>query len=227
MLSTIADEILAFLVSANCPGCDRIGTLLCGDCRDLLTAAPLARTTPDGLAVRAALSYQGVPARCIRRLKEEGATMLARPLGRTMRTVILDAWEEGAVLVPVPTSRSAFRRRGYRVPDLLLRRAGCEAERMLRLVRRTGDQRELGKVERAQNVAGSMRVAALANHWAGRSPEGTRVVLVDDVVTTGATLDEAARALREAGAAVVGAVALAATPRYHDTQETHDERIVT
>lgn len=203
----IGAEALGLLLAASCPGCDRGGTLLCGACRMLLRAAPRDLQTPAGLTVHAALRYEGVPARAIRRLKEDGATLLARPLGEAL-TGILRARAQDALIVPVPTSRTAFRRRGYRVPDLLVRRAGFSVRRLLLPARRVGDQRGLGRDARARNVAGSMRAAA-----DGRAT----VVIVDDVVTTGATLDEAARALRAAGFDPVCAVALAATPRYRDT----------
>ncbi len=203
----VGRDVLALLLAASCPGCDRGGTLLCDGCRMLLRADPREARTPQGMLVHAALRYEGVPARAIRRLKEEGATMLAHPLGAALAAV-LRPHARKALVVPVPTSRSAFRRRGYRVPDLLVRRAGLTAHRILRPTRRTGDQRELGREARARNVAGSMRALA------GR---GRRVVIVDDVVTTGATLDEAARALRAAGFVPVSAVALAVTPRLRDT----------
>ncbi|MEJ1087434.1 phosphoribosyltransferase family protein, partial [Microbacterium sp. Mu-80] len=203
--TNLGRDALAFLLAASCPGCDRPGTLLCDECRLMLAPQPHRLTTPGGLAVDAALIYEGVAARSIRRLKEDGATILARPLGAALGGVLADVAAD-AVIVPVPTSRSAFRRRGYRVPDLLVRRAGRRGSRMLVPARRTGDQRELGRDARARNVAGSLRARASAE-------PGTRVVIVDDVVTTGATLDEAARALRAAGLHPVGAVALAATPR--------------
>lgn len=203
----VGRDVLALLLAASCPGCDRGGTLLCDGCRMLLRADPHEVRTPQGLVVHAALRYEGVPARAIRRLKEDGATMLARPLGAAL-SGILRTRAHDALVVPVPTSRAAFRRRGYRVPELLARRAGVTPHRMLTSARRTGDQRQLGRDARARNVAGSMRARV-----GGRG----RVVIVDDVVTTGATLDEAARALRAAGFAPVCAVALAATPRFHDT----------
>ncbi|WP_309128054.1 phosphoribosyltransferase family protein [Microbacterium sp.] len=228
MLTTIGHDMLAFLLAATCPGCEMPGVLLCEDCLDQLAPEPCLRTTPGGLVVHAALPFQGVAARCIRRLKEEGATMLARPLGRTMRSALVESGSEGRLIVPVPTSRAAFRRRGYRVPELLVRRAGFRAVPMLRTARRTGDQRALGRAERARNAAGSMRVAANAvPALSAASSRGVEVVLVDDVVTTGATLDEAARALRESGAKAVRAVCLAQTPRRGDTSETSGERIVT
>ena len=83
---------------------------------------------------------------------------------------------------------------------------------MLRQTRRTRDQRELDRDQRARNVAGSMRASETAR-------AGLEVVIVDDVVTTGATIDEAARALRAAGFRPVCAIALAATPGRRDTPE--------
>ena len=175
--------------------------------------APVRRETPEGLPVVAALEYQGVVARCIRRLKEEGETRLARPLGAALSTAVAETVLEGTrspLIVPVPTGRAAFRRRGYRVPELLIRRAGLPVSRMLMNVRATADQRELGVVERGRNVSGSMR----ARH----ARDADEALLIDDVVTTGATLDEAARALTAAGFRVCGAVALAATPRHSGFQ---------
>lgn len=208
----VAREALAFLLASCCPGCDRPGTLLCDACRGMLAADPVEVVTPGGLTVHAALTYEGVAARSIRRVKEEGATMLTRPLGAALATVLGERMPPGALVVPVPTSRAAFRRRGYRVPELLIREAGYDACRILHPARRTGDQRGLDRETRARNVAGSMRAAAAPE-------EGPRVVIVDDVVTTGATLDEAARALRAAGFRPVCGVALAATPRHRDTRK--------
>ncbi len=171
------------------------------------------RRTPAGLEVRAAMSFESVAARCIRRMKDDGETILARPLGSALGEVLdaLEARPEAdrpILLVPIPTSRAAFRRRGYRVPELLVRRAGRLPDRVLVLRGRRTDQRGLDSESRAENVRGSM--------LARRVLEGEAVVLVDDVVTTGATFDEAARVLSDAGARVVAAVALAATPRHSE-----------
>lgn len=202
-------ELGGFLLGAGCAGCDLPGVLLCDMCRSSLAPRPVDVTTPSGLSVRAALSFEGVVARCIRRLKGEGETLLARPLGGALAPVLMRALDApggaGEVLVvPVPTTRAAYRRRGYRVPELLIRRAGVRGTGLLRVSRARADQRGLGVAERAQNVNGAMR--------ARRAGSGERVVLVDDVVTTGATFDEAARALAAAGYEVISAVALAATP---------------
>lgn len=167
--------------------------------------APRDALTPGGLRVHAALGYEGVVARCVRRLKGHGETHLARPLGAALAAVLTPLVSPETWVLPVPTSPGAFRRRGYRVPELLVRRAGERPQRVLSTRARPLDQRHLGARARAVNVRGVMRA---------RQPGGgAGAVLVDDVVTTGATLDEAFRAATAAGFVVLSAVALAATPR--------------
>ena len=107
-------------------------------------------------------------------------------------------------LVPVPTSPGAMRRRGYRVVETIARRADLPFRRLLAAGTGAADQRRLGRAERAQNVAGVMHA---------QPARGLRVIVLDDVVTTGATLGEAERALTAAGARVLGAATVASTPR--------------
>lgn len=208
----IGTEMLSLLLAASCAGCGEPETMLCGSCCEGLRAAPRERTSPGGLRVRAAMSFESVAARCIRRVKDEGETMLTRPLGAALGVVLCEVLAESpgesVLVVPVPTTRAAYRRRGYRVPDLLIRRAGAAPSRLLSTRDRSVDQRGLDAESRAQNVRGAMRVR--------RPGEGCAVVLVDDVVTTGTTFDEGERALRAAGFHVLAAVALAATPRHSE-----------
>lgn len=122
------------------------------------------------------------------------------------------------LLVPAPSSRRARRERGHDpVRDLargcaaMVRRRGLDVRPVPALVhdRRVADQARLGARDRSRNLAGAVRVAT---SWAGEV-EGRLCLLVDDVVTSGATLLECARALRHAGATVLGAATVAATPR--------------
>lgn len=203
-IRALGREALAFLLSATCPGCDEPGTLLCDPCRGRLQASPVDVRTPQGCVVRAALTYEGVAARCIRRMKDDGETLLARPLGTALAVVLPSVAGSAVSMVPVPTSRAAFRRRGYRVPELLIRRAGVRPLRALSAAHARRDQRGLDVSARARNAEGSVR--------ARFQGAGARVILVDDVVTTGATIDEASLVLDRAGFDVVAAVTLAATP---------------
>jgi predicted amidophosphoribosyltransferase len=198
-------QALALLLPVQCPGCGEEDVSLCEGCQDALTPRPLRReldVSGGAVPVWSGLRFEGVVAHVLRSLKEDGRTPLARALAPALAAAAghLDA---GAVFVPMPTSRAAFRRRGFRVPELIATRAGLRVERLLRPVRRTGDQRQLDRGARRRNVAQSLRA---------RDVEGLRVVIVDDVVTTGASLEEAVRALRVAGAEVVGAATVAATP---------------
>ncbi|KQQ68832.1 phosphoribosyltransferase family protein [Microbacterium sp. Leaf320] len=208
----VGAELLALLLAATCAGCDEPETMLCTSCREAIRPAQREWISPGGLRVQVAMAFESVAARCIRRVKDDGETMLARPLGESLgvvlRGVLADSPRESVIVVPVPTMRGAYRRRGYRVPDLLIRRAGAVPRRLLSTRGRRTDQRGLDVADRAKNVRGTMHVR--------RAGHGRAVVLVDDVVTTGATFDEAARALRDAGYDVVAAVALAATPRHSE-----------
>ncbi|MFT4228957.1 MAG: phosphoribosyltransferase family protein [Microbacterium sp.] len=203
MREALADALsLAFPV--DCAGCGEAGRVLCAACRVALEPAPLHRVLDDGTPVWSGLAYDGVAAAALRALKEQGSTSLARDLVPALRMALqaAAAGESGLFVVPVPTSRAAMRRRGYRVTELLVRRTGLVPLPLLVPARSTVDQRMLGRAGRGANVEGSLR---------SRPARGLRVVIADDVVTTGATVREAARALSAAGAHVVGAATVAAT----------------
>ena len=199
------ESAAALLLPVWCAGCRAPGIALCAECRESLRPVPARRLLPDGLEVHVALAYDGAVAAVIGALKEDGRTGLARALAPALRAALAAVRPDRPVVaVPVPTSRAAFRRRGYRVPELLARRAGVPALRALEWSRRVEDQRALGRAERHHNVDRAMRVSRRT-----RAAPPPAAVLIDDVVTTGATLTEAARALRSAGMTVVGAAALA------------------
>jgi predicted amidophosphoribosyltransferase len=246
-------ELLALAVPVDCVCCGAEDLALCGSCERqvrMLTRRPFraeaqapALMDMDGsvlLPVVAAGAYRGELAQTLLAFKGHGqgqlADVLAKSLGRALRAAVGDA--DGLVLVPVPTSGSAYRRRGFSPVHLLLDRlgrptlavAGCpRTAAVVDALRKTGPltrmraagrtailtrtsaargQKGLGRGARAQRVRGSMRAKG------GLRPPDLRArhcVLVDDVLTTGATLAEAARAVRAAGGVVVGAVVLAAT----------------
>jgi ComF family protein len=160
--------------------------------------------------------YAGVLRLLVSAYKDDGRRDLRSLLaGLLAESITVAADGRSVVLVPVPSSRAAVRRRGDNpVGDLVAAAAAQVAgwplvRPALRVQRRLVDQSTLGHRERAANLAGAY---ALRSGAAAELP-GRSVVLVDDVVTTGATLAEAARVVRARGGLVVGAATLAATQR--------------
>lgn len=202
----VADAV-AVVLPIECAGCGAPDRDVCEECRRAIEPdGILTRRLPSGLLVHAAHRYDGPVRRVLLALKEQDRTDAARVLARALLPALAAAAGSGpAELVAIPSSRRARRRRGYDPVRLLLARCGARPSRLLRLRRSGGTQKSLDREARARNVDEAMVAVG--------DLSGRRVVLVDDVITTGATLAEAERALRAAGADVVGAAVLAATPR--------------
>jgi predicted amidophosphoribosyltransferase len=200
-------DALAALSPIECAGCGDPDRSLCASCRAELEPAVTPRTLADGSIVFTALRYEGAVRQALLALKESGRTDVAKPLGASLAAALARAVGPGVELAAVPTSRAAWRRRGYDPVTLLTRKAGYDLARVLVHRGGTASQKTLGVAGRAVNLHRSMS--------ARRSLAGRRFVLVDDVLTTGATLSEAIRAVREAGGEVMGGAALAFTPRLY------------
>ncbi|MET4782164.1 phosphoribosyltransferase family protein [Glaciihabitans sp. UYNi722] len=197
----------AVLLPVSCAGCGADDRALCLICRSALRPTLHRQQLVDGMSVVSAVSYEKVARRAILAFKEQGRTDVARPLAASFATAIASAVAGRVELVSIPASRDGFRRRGYDPVRFLLRRAHLpRPSPVLSASHERAHQKTLGRHERELNLAGSL---AVTGQLAGR-----RFLLVDDVVTTGATLAEAARAVRDGGGEVIGAATLAFTPRY-------------
>lgn len=166
---------------------------------------------------RAVGPYEGVLRRLVHVLKYEQRLALARPLGRLMRRAGEGMLADADCSVPVPLHPRRQRARGFNQAAELAARLGLPVVGALRRTRVTAPQTALPAAERRRNVRGAFAPARRFGIFGirpGRAAvEGACVVLVDDVTTTGATLDACARVLRRAGAREVRALTLARVVR--------------
>jgi predicted amidophosphoribosyltransferase len=227
VVGATARTLIDLVLPRTCAGCGVPGRILCRPCAALFAAprAAAPRRFPWGFPPTAAAgSYTGPVRPVVNAFKEQGRTELVRPLGAALALAVAAVVsavprDHGPVLlVPVPSSAAALRARGRdHVRELTaravveLRAAGVPA----------GEARLLGRRGRVRDSAGlsaAARRANLAGTFQRTSPQapGSLVVLVDDVVTSGATLTEAAAVLAagaRAGDPPVLAAVVAATPR--------------
>lgn len=233
-------DALADLVAPHgCGGCGLPGTRWCARCEAELRGAPLAvrLRAPVAVPVWVGGRYGGAAQRAITAYKDHGRVDLAVPLGRGLAHLLWDLVGAGELpdpldapllLVPAPASRAALRRRGYdHVLDICREAAAVLAgqrparpvviQQYLEVTGAVRDAARLTAAERARNLGGRMRFAPGARYapaGGGRlAPDAGRqctVVLVDDVVTTGATMSAALEALAHGGVAPRLAVALRA-----------------
>ena len=155
-------------------------------------------------------AYDGELARLIHLFKYGGVRTLARPLGELLTRALPPAQAFDGI-VPMPLHWWKRLTRTFNQSDLLAeevsRRTGIPWVRALRRVKRTQVQAGLSSAERRQNVRGAFRVTR------ADAIDGKRILLIDDVLTTGATAAAASAALRRAGAANVAVLALARVDR--------------
>jgi predicted amidophosphoribosyltransferase len=219
----LAEGLLELLAPTRCAGCDLPGSLLCDECDELLPRVARESACPRCGAPFGALvctecwsstwSFEAAIAvgslepplsRAIVLHKDASERRLAPLLGGLLADVVGREWPEWSQAVSfVPATAKAVRRRGFDHAEAIAEAAatGLEAPLVRALARAAAlDQRALGRAERAANAAGSFAAVA---------PVSGHVLVVDDVMTTGATLEAAAAVLLEAGAESVRCAVLA------------------
>lgn len=198
----------------SCKGCGKIGEALCGRCKKYIMEVELPESMIEKLAAMDKIAAEfsemfvagarkGSLYDCVKAYKFNAEQDLARPLAEILAGFIP---EEEFVLVPLPTVRRHIRMRGFdhidRLTEELGRLRGLET---LRALRRGNDAVQVGASEEKRRE--QAKTAYLPAEGAAIRRDA-KYLLVDDVITTGASMTEAARALRAAGAESVSAAAL-------------------
>jgi ComF family protein len=207
-------RLLALIAPPSCVGCGsacRVHDPLCADCRRQLRWLGWEQPAGAGVIAWAAVSYDGPARALVRALKFGGAIRLVDAMAAQMAANAPPGLLEGVTLVPVPLHRARRRRRGFNQAEELAYALGTRSGLPVSdcLERPSGGARTSqvgrGRGDRLAALTGSVRMRPGA-------PVPLRALLVDDVVTTGATLTACAAALAAEGVREVKAIAYARTP---------------
>ena len=214
------------LLPPRCGGCRSAGTWLCDRCRARIhrLQEPLCRRCGVELEsarrdcgcgrrlrslsrLRSAVAYEGPAEAAIHRFKYEGWRRLAAPLAQLVAERLVVEGLGARCVVPVPLHRDRLRARGFNQAELLARELRTRLvvfEPVGELVRTRPTPPQVGndRLRRFENVKDAFE-------WHGPELGGEAMLLIDDVATTGATLDACAKALREAGSGPVTGVSVA------------------
>ena len=228
-VSRLANRLLDVALPARCPGCGAEGPPLCPACAPTLDArldlrAGIAIGLPSDvpaplLQLEWCAPFTGVVRTALHELKYSGEQRLAGPLGAAIARRWRRVGAGGDVFVPVPVHADRRRRRGYDQAELIARVAAADLNlpctAILERSRATIAQFDLDRAARAVNVTGAFRLKSDGRDvpaGPGGRLAGRWIVLIDDVVTTGASLAACAVPLIEAGAIGVSAITVAREP---------------
>lgn len=216
-MKRLVTALLDLLFPQKCPFCGKLteGTAVCGTCRQALpwtVGGDILWEGPGGVRCAAPLWYQDKVREGLLRFKFQGGSAAAEPLGELVAQCAAEELSGAFDTVTwVPVSRKRLRERGYDQAELLAR-AACrlwdtEPVRLLKKTVHTPAQSGLEEATaRRANVLGAYEVCC------GAAVRDRQILLVDDICTTGATLAECVRVLKDAGAGAVVCAAVARTP---------------
>jgi ComF family protein len=219
-ISHIYRSTLDLVFPPQCVGCGRVGVMWCEACREEVPhAIREGIPRPKGIkGIRAAAVFEGSIREVIHALKYEGGTSFATPLADLIAMRVHFGRGKPDAILPVPLHPTRQAQRGYNQSALVGRRLAeiwhiPFSDALLIRERDTPSQVGLNNRERQQNVRGAFRASKALNH--------RRVLLIDDVCTTGATLGACAEACLAAGARGVWAVIIAHARPQKNKSEAH------
>ena len=210
----LIEDLLNLLLPSNCVICARVGSNLCENCRVeiKLNTRKVSRLGISGFSTT---EYTPEIAKIIHEFKEANQTSFAKLMATAMQPALASYNLENVMLVPMPSKKKSFAKRGFEPATLLARslarRVAKECNLLLPVPKllyyqtAVQDQAALSGEDRRTNLIGSMTAETQSKATLSRA------ILVDDVVTTGATLTEAKRCLEGIGVEVIGFVTFAET----------------
>ncbi len=207
-ISTILNSILRILFPDRCASCTKVGELFCLDCRTRLQPypGPMQRIPAMLDDVYIGYVFDGPLRDAVHAMKYHRRRRMVEPLGNLL-TEALDA--SGLIadaLLPIPMHKARLAERGFNQAAELAAQlgtlCGMPVLHSMQRIRATEQQAHLNSVQRVSNVQGAFL-------WDSQQPPPARILLVDDVLTTGSTMNACAEALRRAGAEHVYGLALA------------------
>ncbi|OIR40200.1 ComF family protein [Corynebacterium sp. NML130628] len=209
-------EVGELFLPRHCAGCGAPGSVLCQTCRTELAAVP-RRVSPQHLphvSVFALGPYGGAHRGVVLAMKERKNLAVRKHVGAVLDAALAFLEVRGeiqpdALLVPAPTRPASARERGGDPVSVICKRTGRKAADLLELAESTTDQSELDAAHRRANLAGAVR---MRRGWEAfqAAPGAGPVIVVDDVVTTGATLQTSVEVLLAHGFDVVSCIAVCA-----------------
>ena len=191
-------ELTELIFPSRCIGCRALGLSLCSRCRRYWNPH-IYRRTISGLTIYSAIEYSPIAQKVVLGAKESGYRICDDLIVEALKHSLKYFSREigNATLVPIPSKQSAQRKRGRDFIAAMTSRVETANQSALRVSKRVRDQSQLSVDQRARNVQGAFEVISV--------PIGD-VILIDDIVTSGATLLEARRAFARRGVRVKGAI---------------------
>ncbi len=205
--------LLKLFFPSLCLVCGYLDEPLCLQCRSVLPFEPHVRVLEDGMKVATGCFYEpdSILAQLVHGLKYKHQADVYRYFAPTLRRSLeLFCEPSEVVLVPVPLHKSRLLERGYNQAELLAktmgRYFGCPVLDCLERVKDTGHQAQLEKNERHENMKSVFR---MKESFENQLDKSSQILLVDDIVTTGSTLQACRDALKAGGATSIAALTLA------------------
>ncbi|WP_409967873.1 ComF family protein [Bengtsoniella intestinalis] len=212
-LTLLWTAMVDWLFPPKCPFCQQVQEAqgVCPVCQKTLPWEPQPLQTMGKLSCASALRYEGLVRESVHRLKFRGARYLAKPMGALMAQTVVESYPDGFDVVSwAPVSNKRRRHRGYDQGQLLAKEmcALWDVVPQKLLQKHTHTPAQSGITDSAARRGNVLGVYGLCKDI---NVAGKRILLVDDVATTGSTLQECARVLEEAGAKQVLCITLAKT----------------